>query len=89
MKKGPGTNACIYLSVNAVRSIAICLHSFLPKSSQKIWSQLGLEGNVSDISWNEMSELKLKAGHKIGTVEPIFSKVELSDIEKEQSKLGN
>jgi methionyl-tRNA synthetase len=61
----------------------------LPKSSQKIWSQLGLEGNVSDISWNEMSELKLKAGHKIGTVEPIFSKVESSDIEKEQSKLGN
>ena len=88
-KKEPGTNACIYLSVNAVRSIAICLHSFLPKSSQKIWSQLGLEGNVSDISWNEMSELKLTAGHKIGTVEPIFSKVELSDIEKEQSKLGN
>ena len=36
-----------------------------------------------------MSELKLKTGHKIGTVEPIFSKVELSDIEKEQSKLGN
>ena len=81
-KKEPGTNTCIYLSVNAVRSIAICLHSFLPKSSQKIWSQLGLEGNVSDISWNEMSELKLKAGHKIGTVEPIFSKVESSDIEK-------
>ena len=88
-KKESGTNACIYLSVNAVRSIAICLHSFLPKSSQKIWSQLGLEGNVSDISWNEMSELKLTVGHKIGTVEPIFSKIELSDIEKEQSTLGN
>ncbi len=36
-----------------------------------------------------MSELKLKAGHKIGTVEPIFSKIESSDIEKEQSLLGN
>jgi methionyl-tRNA synthetase len=50
---------------------------------------LGLEGNVSDISWEEMSELTLKAGHKIGTVEQLFSKVESSDIEKEQSKLGN
>jgi methionyl-tRNA synthetase len=88
-KKEPGTNTCIYLSINAVRSIAICLHSFLPKSSQKIWSQLGLEGNVSDISWNEMSELTLNVGHKIGAVEPLFSKVESSDIEKEQSKLGN
>jgi hypothetical protein len=36
-----------------------------------------------------MSELKLTVGHKIGIVEPIFSKIELSDIEKEQSKLGN
>jgi methionyl-tRNA synthetase len=88
-KKEPGTNTCVYLSVNAVRSIAICLYSFLPKASQKIWSQLGLEGNVSDMSWNEMSELTLNAGHKIGTVEPLFSKVESSDIEKEQSKLGN
>ena len=62
---------------------------FYQNHLKKIWSQLGLEGDVSDISWNEMSELKLKTGHKIGTVEPIFSKVELSDIEKEQSKLGN
>jgi hypothetical protein len=36
-----------------------------------------------------MSELTLTAGHKIGVVEPIFSKVESSDIEKEQSKLGS
>ena len=88
-KKGPGTNACIYLSVNAVRSIAICLQSFLPKSSQKIWSQLGLDGNVSDVNWNEMSNLELKSGHKIGATKPIFSKIEQSVIDEEQSKLGN
>ena len=87
-KKGPGTNTCIYLSANAVRSLAICLHSFLPKSSQKIWSQLGLEGNVSDVLWDEMSSLALKSGHKIGAVEPIFSKIEQSVIDEQQSKLG-
>ncbi len=87
-KKGPGTNTCIYLSANAVRSLAICLHPFLPKSSQKIWSQLGLEGNVSDVLWNEMSSLVLKSGHKIGAVEPIFSKIEQSVIDEQQSKLG-
>ena len=88
-KKGPGTNTCIYLSVNAVRSLAICLHSFLPKSEQKIWSQVGLSGNVSDIAWDEMSNVSLSAGHKIGTVEPLFSKIEPSVIEQEQAKLGN
>ena len=87
-KKGPGTNTCIYLSVNAVRSLAICLHSFLPKSSQKIWSQLALEGNVSDVQWGEMSYLDLKSGHKIGVAEPIFSKIEQSVIDEQQSKLG-
>ena len=88
-KKESGTNTCIYLSVNAVRSLAICLQSFLPKSSQKIWSQLGLDGNVSDVHWNEMSNLELKSGHKIGATEPIFSKIEQSVIDEEQSKLGN
>ena len=78
----------IYLSVNAVRSLAICLHPFLPKSSQKIWSQLGLEGNVSDVLWSGMSSLVLKSGHKIGAVEPIFSKIEQSVIDEQQSKLG-
>jgi methionyl-tRNA synthetase len=87
-KKGPGTNTCIYLSVNAVRSLAICLQSFLPKSSQKIWDQLGLKGNISEIDWTAMSELSLKSGHKIGTITPIFSKIEPSVIEQEQSKLG-
>jgi len=87
-KKGPGTNTCIYLSVSAVRSLAICLQSFLPKSSQKIWDQLGLNGNISEIDWAAMSELSLKSGHKIGTVTPIFSKIEPSVIEQEQSKLG-
>ena len=87
-KKGPGTNTCIYLSVSAVHSLAICLQSFLPKSSQKIWDQLGLKGNISEIDWAAMSELSLKSGHKIGTVTPIFSKIEPSVIEQEQSKLG-
>ena len=36
-----------------------------------------------------MSELSLKPGHKIGNVEPLFSKIEQSVIEQEQAKLGN
>ena len=36
-----------------------------------------------------MSNLELKSGHKIGTTEPIFLKIEQSVIDEEQSKLGN
>ena len=88
-KKGPGTSSCIYLSVNAVRSLAIAINSFLPNASQKIWSQVGMEGNVSEVNWNEMSVISLKPDHKIGKAEPLFAKIESSDIDKQKAKLGD
>jgi methionyl-tRNA synthetase len=88
-KKEPGTATCIYLSVNAVRSLAIAIHSFLPKASQQIWLQAGMDGNVSEINWNETSKISLKPGHKIGKVEPLFAKIEPSVIDEQKTKLGD
>ncbi len=87
-KSGKGTENCIFISVNAVRSIAIALHPFLPESSQRIWSQLGMNGNVSEQRWSSISEIPIKAGHKIGKVSPLFKKVEAVDIQMHKSKLG-
>ncbi len=85
-KKGPGTNTCVYLSINAVCAIAIALYSFLPSSAQKIWDQLGLPGKITDRSWNSISELTLKPSHRIGQVAPLFAKVEDADIKKRKEK---
>jgi methionyl-tRNA synthetase len=87
-KNGPGTANCVYLSVNAARSLAIAIFPFMPESSQKIWNQLGLEGTVSSHSWNEMSELKISSDHLLGDSSPLFVKVEKSDIEKHKTELG-
>ena len=87
-KNGSGTNSCVFLSVNAVRSLAIAVYPFLPDASQKIWSQLGLEGDVSTQKFGEISNITLKQGHKLGSVSPLFGKVEESIIEKQKSKLG-
>jgi len=87
-KGAKGTNNCIYLSVNAVRSIAIALFPFLPESSEKIWTQLNLTGKASEQKWNSMSDLAVSADHKIGVSSPIFKKVEATDIEKHKAKLG-
>jgi methionyl-tRNA synthetase len=87
-KQNPGTDTCVYLSVNAVRSMAIALHPFLPKSAQSIWSQLGMTGNVSDQSWNSISEIKILPGHKIGEPSPIFTKIEDDKIQEHKRKLG-
>jgi len=86
-KSGNSEN-CLFISVNAVRSIAISLYPFLPESSQRIWSQLGMNGNVSEQRWSSISEIAIHAGHKIGKVSPLFKKVEAVDIQTYKSKLG-
>lgn len=87
-KGGDGSNNCIFLSVNAVKSLAISLCPFLPESSQKIWEQLGMSGNISKQSWNSISKIEIKEGHKIGPASPLFKKVEASDIELHKTRLG-
>lgn len=85
-KKGPGTNTCVFLSVNAVRSIAIALHPFLPKSSEKIWQQIGLSGTVSEKQWDEISKIAVNPSHKLGDITPVFAKIEEEDIKKRKEK---
>jgi methionyl-tRNA synthetase len=87
-KGGDGSNNCVFISVNAVRSLAVSLYPFLPESSQRIWEQLGMSTNVSEQSWSSISEIKIKEGHKIGLPSPLFKKVEASDIELHKARLG-
>jgi methionyl-tRNA synthetase len=77
----------VYLSVNAVRSLAVAIYPFLPKSSQKIWTQLGIDGDVSAQRFDEISNIVIKQGHKLGKVFPLFEKVEESVIEEQKKKL--
>ena len=86
-KKGPGTASCVFLSVNAVRSLAIAIFPFLPESAQKIWHQLGLDGNITKLPWNKISVLGISPGHTLGVASPLFAKVEESDIEKYKKQL--
>jgi methionyl-tRNA synthetase len=85
-KKGPGTHTCVFLSVNAVRSIAIALYPFLPKSSEKIWQQIGLSGTVSEKQWDEISKIAVNPSHKLGDIAPVFAKIEEEDIKKRKEK---
>ncbi|MCE9653534.1 MAG: methionine--tRNA ligase [Nitrosarchaeum sp.] len=87
-KKGLGTANCVFLSVNAARSIAIALFPFLPVSSQKIWEQLGFSGKVNENKWDSISDIGVKPGHVLGDATPLFVKVEETDIAKYKKLLG-
>jgi methionyl-tRNA synthetase len=60
----------------------------MPESAQKIWNQLGIDGNVADILWSSQSELGISSGHILGDSSPLFAKIETSDIEKYKKELG-
>jgi methionyl-tRNA synthetase len=66
---------CLYLSVNAVRSLAILLEPFMPSSCENIWKQLNLEGSVHEQNWNSASEILIKTGHRINKPEILFKKI--------------
>jgi methionyl-tRNA synthetase len=92
-KKQPWSNinqaaTTVYIAINAVRSISIMLEPFIPFSSEKIWSQLGMSGAVHQQEWQSVSELKIFAGHTLGTIEPLFRKIEHTEIEQQKAKLG-
>ncbi len=84
------SNTTVYISVNAVRSLAILLEPFIPFSCEKIWSQLKLgSANVHQQMWESANDIRaIPAGHELGKVEPIFRKIEAKEIEQWKNKLG-
>jgi methionyl-tRNA synthetase len=79
----------LYVSVNAVRSLAILLEPFIPFSCEKIWSQLELAGSVHEQSWESAKDAgAIAPGHELGNVEIIFRKIEAKEIEQWKSRLG-
>jgi methionyl-tRNA synthetase len=92
-KKQPWSNSetsgtTLYISVNAVRSLAIMLEPFVPFSSEKIWAQLALNGSVHQQNWDTASRLAINAGHTLNKIEPIFRRIEPKEIEEQKAKLG-
>ncbi len=79
----------LYVSVNAVRSLAIMLEPFIPFSCEKIWSQLNLEGSIHQQKWDSAKDDRaVKPGHSLGRIEPIFRKIEAKEIEQWKERLG-
>jgi methionyl-tRNA synthetase len=85
------SNTTVYVSVNAVRSLAVLLEPFIPFSCEKIWVQLklGSGGSVHQQAWESAKDIKaIPAGHELGKVEPIFRRIEAKEIEQWKNKLG-
>ena len=83
----------LYTAAEGLRIIAALAHPVLPQATQKIWQQLGLTGQLSDVQLDLLSWGQLKPGTKITKPEGIFPRVEKSEaierieaMEQEQNK---
>jgi methionyl-tRNA synthetase len=83
-----GTKACIHISTNAVRTLSIVLAPYIPFSSEKMWRQLSLLGSVHEQRWESAAKMMINAGHKIGSIEPLFKRIDAKEIQIQKGKLG-
>ena len=79
---------CLYLCINAVRSLAVMLEPFLPFSCEKLWEQLNLDDSIHEQSWDSISKFLIEPGHEIKKPKILFKKIKDKEIKKEKSKLG-
>jgi methionyl-tRNA synthetase len=85
-KQHADSNNSIWISANAVRSIAILLFPFIPSSAQKIWKQLGIPDYLQAQDWYSASEFRILQGHKIDNdITPIFKRIERAEIENQKT----
>ena len=72
------------ISLQLVANLAIAFEPFLPFSSEKLRSMIGLEG----AQWDRLGAIDLlPAGHKLGKPELLFEKIEDDVIEAQIQKL--
>ncbi len=79
-------SAAINHSVQTIKTLAVLASPVLPFTSEKIWSMLNLDG---EISWSEAGHEDIDAGHKLNEPSVLFRKIEDEQIEAEESKLSD
>jgi methionyl-tRNA synthetase len=73
----------LYQTAAAIRGIGYLLYPVMPESSRKIWSYLGENTAIEEISFAAFRFEDLKTGLKIQRPKPLFPRVNLQDFLKE------
>ncbi|HUZ45219.1 MAG TPA: methionine--tRNA ligase [Terriglobia bacterium] len=66
----------LYSATEAIRIISTLLAPVFPKSAGRLWTQLGLEGEVKDQRIDQLKWGELKPGTKIGKPEAVFPRLD-------------
>jgi methionyl-tRNA synthetase len=75
----------LYFANVLTSQLAMIGRPFLPATSERLAKMLDI--NITNISWNSNPAEFLAAGHRIGTPEILFAKIEDTLVEEERAKL--
>ena len=62
------------------RFLAVTTQPFLPFSAQRLWTNLGLEGEVADVPWSEAINWEAALGWASQSPTPLFERLDLDEI---------
>ena len=69
-------NTILYVVAEALRFIAVMAYPLVPTSAERLWKQLGCEGDIKDQKFDDLRWQSLKPGTKVGKPEPIFPRLD-------------
>lgn len=75
-------NTCVYVLLNVIKDLGILCEPFMPGVSTEIFTQL----NIEPKKWNNLFELSIEPGHKIGKPNALFEKLDDKRIEELKRK---
>lgn len=73
--------------LEVVKTLAVVTFPVIPTAAQAIWDMLAMETPLADIRWKAAVETPLEAGHRVGTPQILFRRVEDEEIEGEIEKI--
>jgi methionyl-tRNA synthetase len=76
-------NAILYRAAETLRWLAVLLAPVMPESSQKIYAQIGLEGEAVSIDPASLKWGELPAGTKLGETEGVFPRIDKNKVMSE------
>jgi methionyl-tRNA synthetase len=76
-KDRPRLGTVLYQTLESLRIIALLLAAFIPSTSEKMWSQLGIEENLWEQNIKENGKWGgLKPGKKVAKPSPLFPRLD-------------
>jgi methionyl-tRNA synthetase len=85
------TKTIMYVALQISAALAVLSEPFLPFTSDKLKNMLNVKSSAIETSlrWNDVSKKSelLKPGHKVGTAELLFSKIEDEQVQQQLDKL--